>query len=93
MKTQNTKTLSIIAKDLALRIVFPLRPALACLFGRFSVVCATSMILGLLLCGLSAYSQAVGLRGQAQFEPASVVGLATALSEQGKTQMIADDRR
>ena len=73
MKTQNTKSLSVRAKELALPIVFPLWPAFTGLFDRLSVVRATGIILGLLVCGLSAYSQSPGLGGQTQFESVSVV--------------------
>jgi hypothetical protein len=73
MKTRNTKRLAITAKDVALRFIVRLDGAFTCPFGRLNLVCATSMILGLLVCGGAAYSQAARPRGDAQFEPASVI--------------------
>jgi hypothetical protein len=72
MKTHSTKALAVTIKAFELRIMLTLSGAVSCLSGRSNALCAAVVILGLLVCGRGAYSQAAEPVGHAQFEPASV---------------------
>jgi len=72
MNTHSTKALAATVRGFELRIVLTLSGAVSCLFARSRALCGTVVILGLLMCGRGAYSQAAEPTGDVQFEPASV---------------------
>ena len=72
MRTHSTKTTAVVANGLELRSMRPLAWPLNCLSAPSKRLGATVILMGLMVCGRSAYPQATGQRGEPHFEPASV---------------------
>src|SRR5208283_299772 len=76
MKTHGMKTTAVMENCFELWSAHPLAGPVNCHSGLSKGLVPTVMILGLLVCGRCAYSQAAARGGQPRFEPASVEVLA-----------------
>lgn len=72
MKNFSPKMLAVTAKGLELRMTNTRSEVVSCLRGGSKALCATTMILGLLVAGRGACAQIAEQGRHAEFEPASV---------------------